>query len=557
MLKFFSSLSNSRKLSQIQLTLLIILIIGLTGITSYGMSWDEPLEIYISDQNYHLVTKGKALTSMKVPDPPFSVKDPDRYYGIGFSAPTELVYQAVKKLGIFKLSQKTDALLNQDPEVNDLRERIRVKHILTFWISLVAYFCSAKMLEILMGQQFAWLGCLIPIMFPRFWGHSFFNPKDIPFAAIFTACTYCGGVYIAKCLNPDSDRRSLIASSLTLGALIGWLAGIRPGGIIYLLFIPLGWVIVALTANNFVISLGRFIKTYALVASASLSIAILCYPSAWIDYDLKTWIPEVIKIVTNSPFYYQVLFEGKSIFADQLPKRYLVEMFAVTTPIVSLIAFIAGLFFLINKFKQLSNLQKSIFVLLVLQIFLLPFTAFVRHATLYDGIRHFLFVLPAAGVIALCPIVALCKKLNDNQHILSINLGENSLVKTNIIVVGFTLMLLPIILTISRLHPYEYVYFNSLVGGISGGSKLYETDYLTISLKAAIEEVNILNQENYPTIIAGPWDGARIYARKEIPTYAFDGNSKSYANFQKQFITLRQNGGHTTINSLIARLLIV
>ena len=42
---------------------------------------------------------------------------------------------------------------------------------------------------------------------------------------------------------------------------------------------------------------------------------------------------------------------------------------------------------------------------------------------------------------------------------------------------------------IVQLHPYEYTYYNSLVGGTSGAFRQYETDYWLTCYKEAVEQL--------------------------------------------------------------------
>jgi hypothetical protein len=42
----------------------------------------------------------------------------------------------------------------------------------------------------------------------------------------------------------------------------------------------------------------------------------------------------------------------------------------------------------------------------------------------------------------------------------------------------------------ARLHPYEYAYYNSLVGGTGGAFRVYETDYWLTCYKEAVEQFN-------------------------------------------------------------------
>lgn len=51
-------------------------------------------------------------------------------------------------------------------------------------------------------------------------------------------------------------------------------------------------------------------------------------------------------------------------------------------------------------------------------------------------------------------------------------------------------VLFPNIFAIASLHPYEYIYFNRLAGGVSGAYRNYELDYWLLSYREAIEYLN-------------------------------------------------------------------
>ena len=46
---------------------------------------------------------------------------------------------------------------------------------------------------------------------------------------------------------------------------------------------------------------------------------------------------------------------------------------------------------------------------------------------------------------------------------------------------------MPLILV--RLHPYEYLFYNSLVGGLEGASRRYVTDYWVNIMPAAVKDL--------------------------------------------------------------------
>jgi hypothetical protein len=70
-------------------------------------------------------------------------------------------------------------------------------------------------------------------------------------------------------------------------------------------------------------------------------------------------------------------------------------------------------------------------------------------------------------------------------------------------------------LNLVKLHPYEYVYFNELVGGFKGAYGKYETDYWVASMKEAVEwlKTNELKDPNrtYKIFVLGHPPQYQVY----------------------------------------------
>jgi hypothetical protein len=69
---------------------------------------------------------------------------------------------------------------------------------------------------------------------------------------------------------------------------------------------------------------------------------------------------------------------------------------------------------------------------------------------------------------------------------------------------------------IVRLHPYEYVYFNELAGGVRGASRAYEMDYWATSYR---ETMAYINREALPdaTVVVGSAEELfDVYARPDL-----------------------------------------
>ena len=58
------------------------------------------------------------------------------------------------------------------------------------------------------------------------------------------------------------------------------------------------------------------------------------------------------------------------------------------------------------------------------------------------------------------------------------------------------LILLPGLYWDWQLHPYQYVYYNSLAGGVAGASSGYDMDYWFVTYKEGVEHVNQVAPKN-------------------------------------------------------------
>jgi hypothetical protein len=78
------------------------------------------------------------------------------------------------------------------------------------------------------------------------------------------------------------------------------------------------------------------------------------------------------------------------------------------------------------------------------------------------------------------------------------------------------LAILPGMIWIIRLHPYEYIYYNNLVGGVQGAYREYELDYWTTSYREAMEKVNEFAPQGASVEVRGPWRSAAEFARSDL-----------------------------------------
>ncbi len=184
----------------------------------------------------------------------------------------------------------------------------------------------------------------------------------------------------------------------------------------------------------------------------------------------------VFWLSAHFPPRFEFLFMGGTSDTINYPWYYLPLWIGFTTPLFLLV------FFIYSFFKFRGGSVHHLYFLLG-GAFLLNFGLYLLlHPAIYDGIRHFLFLIPILSTMAALAFIEFFRPIRPQDS----KSPGNSLGKMT---VGF-LMVLNMGMTgahLIRLHPYEYVYFNELAGGFKGAYGKYETDYWVASMKEAVE----------------------------------------------------------------------
>jgi hypothetical protein len=118
----------------------------------------------------------------------------------------------------------------------------------------------------------------------------------------------------------------------------------------------------------------------------------------------------------------------------------------------------------------------------------------LSRATMYDGIRHVLFVIPMLAVVAGLGWRALLPLLNRAPVVAALVAGAY---------IGST------VATLAALHPLEYVAMNTLAGGTRGAYGNFELDYWSAAATEALRrlehrldyDLSILPVETAPSIL--------------------------------------------------------
>ena len=301
---------------------------------------------------------------------------------------------------------------------------------------------------------------------PLLWGHAFINPKDPSFLIFFTGAI-CMGFEMVDALaekNPAFHFKLIVAACF-----LGIATSIRVLG-------PLAGILVlvysiATLRKKFTAHLPQL----TLYVLSTILISISMWPFLWEDPIGRFF--EVVRFMSDNPTQLAVLFNGEIFRADNMPRRYLPFMLGTTLTEPTWLLFILGIGICIRKyFKKAMTMHGFIAILLTISWFVIPAGyVLVQQPAMYDGLRHFLFLLPPVFIISGFAFEYFGEVIK-----------AMSWLRAGLVF----LLLFPGLYGIVQLHPYEYTYYNSFIGGTSGAFRRYETDFWLTCYKEAVQKLD-------------------------------------------------------------------
>ncbi len=511
----------SRITSPYTLVIFVIIIlsfIGLSVVDHYGISWDEEAEINRALWTIDLIKENKPF--------PHELKRAALIFGFA----SELIFQARELFKRNFIDNDENNIIDHEEKrlPPQFYERTKLKHRLTFLLSLLTYISIAGIVGILAGLEYAWTGPVILALFPRFWGNGFFSPKDIPFAAMFTLGTFLGACLIRLFHKTPKGEIKLGINQITLytllyGIMIGLVTGRRIGGCFLLLFVFIAHSLTSFGGGGVLRNIMRFWSLYLLMAIAWMITTTIIYPGSWSNP--VGWFIDTLTYFSKHPWNNTVLFEGQHIRAHNLPWYYLPKWLLITIPEVFQVAFLSGLCLIFYKYNRLTSTQRACVILVILQIFFLPVIAIVKGSTMYDGMRHFLFILPGIAAISATALTWGYQKIKK--------------VAVRVFAIGTLLVfIIPIIIDMIDLHPYEYIYFNRVFGGLKSAYRRYETEYWGLSMREGMEWINQHAGDSSLVVSSSPLSSSKPFADFGINVISIEEFSQKDSPYPFYYIAI-------------------
>ncbi|MFY9288865.1 MAG: glycosyltransferase family 39 protein [Alphaproteobacteria bacterium] len=391
------------------------------------------------------------------------------------------------------------------------------RHLLNALFGLLGLWGVWRLGRLIGGNVIGLLALILLTLTPVYYGHMFNNPKDIPFAVGIIWSIYFMGRCMAAWPQP---KWSLI---FKLGLVLGLTLGVRVGAVMLLAF----WLMtlgigalepfwhqyrVANLKKSFQ-DIGRYSWRLILPATVIAYIVMLiCWPWAQHDPFLNPW--RAVSEFSNFPQDVEVLLGGTIYRSTELPRTYIPLYFLIQLPELLLGLTFASVCLMPWIMKRLNHYQRQTVLLILLMAFMPLIFVLIHHSALYDAARHFLFVVPL-----ICLLAALAARYIFLWAVAAFEQAWSKQVIASGLFAIFLISMITQIFIMKQLHPYEYIYANSLTRGVSGAYRKYELDYWGTSFKEAAEELQkFVNKEGgippgkmYRVAICGPWSAATIY----------------------------------------------
>lgn len=474
----------------ILLLLVINLIIGLMTFRSYGLSWDEPL----------FYDYGEALKYAYTPS---------NWFSGNFD-----VTQSFGSSGTDHANRGPAYLLVAMPFVSLLKgpgfDSASAWHLTNFLTFNLGIYLLYRLASKWMSMESALAVAALFTFQPLLWGHAFINPKDIPFLTFFLGAVLFGFELIDDFVTHHASR---ITPKLLLASFfLGIATSIRILG-------PLAAILVLLYALVQGIKISDLLKRPIiwLYASLSLVVMFLAWPYLWLN--LLEKFTEVFVFMSDNPTQLNVLFAGENYQAGEIPLRYFPTLLAYTLTEPTYLLIAAGM---ILGFWKADNKKRLTLAILLFWFGILAAYILIKRPAMYDGYRHFLFILPPLFIFAGFAFEVLFDWLKQSW--------QKIILVSAILAFG-----IPPIL---QLHPYQYAYYNNFAGGMDEVFRNYETEYWLTCYREAVLGLNQLAEP-----------GTQLFVRREpyIAAYYADSNItvRDFRTEQKDM----QSGDYYLVNT--------
>jgi len=353
-------------------------------------------------------------------------------------------------------------------------EPYTIRHLLCALIGIAGIAAAGATARLVAGARAGALAAFALALCGPWYGSMFNHTKDIPFAAAMMGATY----FLLRAARdlPHPRRRDVIGFGLLLGAALG----IRVLGLLLIGYVATA-ILMRLPRRSAASARARlrFFAESVLALTPAFLIGYVIMIAAW-PWSALAPLNPLRGLIDFGQFHYEIrtLLAGNVYTMDQVPRWYVPAYLMIKLSLVILIgAALALLFVLPSRHGQrLSTAQRSEIALLALIAGFPVICEVVDKGPAFNGLRHFLFVVPVLAALAGIGLDRMLAQWETRRRRLAVGLGAT-----------LAAALAWNAAQLVWLHPYQYLYYNALVGGLAGASGRYVADYWVNIMPEAVQ----------------------------------------------------------------------
>jgi dolichyl-phosphate-mannose-protein mannosyltransferase len=422
--------------------LALLIAIAFATYSAYAISNDEPVQ-----QHY-----GELIIA---------------YYRSGFADHSLFHYQNLYLYGgLFDVLANLLQRLMVDVDVYDVR------HIFCALIGIGGIAGAWATARLIAGPRAGLIGALALAICGPWYGAMFNHTKDIPFAAAMIGATF----FLLR--SARALPRPAVGDVIGFGILLGCALGMRVLGLLMIGYAALAILVSIPLAKDEPLRNGfAFFPRSAIALSPAFVIAYVLMIAAWPWAALAPLNP-IRGLIDFREFHYHIgtIFAGRMYEMGDVPRWYVPVYLLIKLPPFVFAGCVLALSALCMPWRSGRRRAETALVLFML---VFPVACeVIDRGPAFTGMRHFLFVVPLAAVLAGIGLDWLIGVLQMRQRWAA---GCVAAVTAGLMAYNAALLV--------QLHPYQYLYYNPLVGGLPGAAGRYVTDYWVAIMPEAVEQL--------------------------------------------------------------------
>ncbi len=351
-----------------------------------------------------------------------------------------------------------------------------IRHLLCAVIGLGGIVAAWTTARLVAGSRAAALAAFALAVCGPWYGAMFNHTKDIPFAAAMMGATY----FLLRAARdlPRPRWRDVIGFGLLFGAALG----IRVLGLLMVGYVALAIFVHGPSWRD---NLGKAVEFSARAVTALLPAFVIAYLIMIVAWPWSALSPlnPIRGLIDFGEFHYQIrtMLDGRVYEMANVPRWYVPAYLLFKLPLIIVAGAFVSVAFIIwpRRRAGAASLRRRNETLILAVIAAFPVVCeVIDRGPAFTGLRHFLFVVPVFAVLAGIGFDALLRRLA------AVRLWLPRVAALAIVaVLGWNAGML------IALHPYEYLYYNPLVGGLSGAAGRYEGDYWVTIMPEAVDDL--------------------------------------------------------------------